>query len=102
MNPTFRRLIILFICCIPFSVVAQETKAKEAPANSRAKRKIAKQKWKEQRKADRDHKKAVKAHHQSLQSKKTRKQMRAEKRKSDKFNTNRRDFFLVRWFKYRN
>ena len=48
------------------------------------------------------HKKDVKAHHKRLQTKKTRKEMRKEKRKSEKLKTNKREFFLIRWFKYKH
>lgn len=99
----FRRLILLLICLIPFAVIAQEAQSKDKPpADSRAKRKIAKQKWKEQRRTEMEHKKAVKQHHKRIQTKNTQKQMRREKRKSEKLRANKREFFLIRWFKYRH
>jgi len=102
MKPFFRNCILLFICLMPLTGIAQEAKSKDKPpASSRAQRQVAKQKWKEQRQADKEHKKAVKEHHKRLQSKNTRKQMRKEKRKSERFKANRREFFLVRWFKNR-
>jgi len=103
MKTFFRFFILLIISLMPFAGIAQEGKSKDKPpASSRAQRKIAKQKWKEQRQADKEQKKAVKAHHKRLQSKNTRKQMKKEKRKSEKLRTNKREFFLVRWFKNRH
>ena len=103
MKHFFRKFILLSICLMPFAVIAQEAKSKDKPpASSRAQRKAAKLKWKEQRKEDMEHKKMVKEHHKRLQTKKTRKEMRKEKRKSEKLKTNKREFFLVRWFKYKH
>lgn len=78
---------------------AQPTKDK-APATSRTQRKKAKQKWKENRKIERGQAKAVKEHHKHLQTKKTNRRMRAEKRRSERLRTNKKEFFIVRWFKY--
>ena len=44
----------------------------------------------------------VKDHHKKIQTKQTRKTMRKEKRKGEKARQNKREFFLIRWFKYRN
>lgn len=103
MRYLLRFMILLFICALPHAPFAQE-QAKEkdkAPATSRVKKKAAKKKWKEQRKIEKEQKKAVKVHHKRIQTKQTRKSMRKEKRKSDKIRGNKREFFLIRWFKYR-
>ena len=103
MKTFFHKSILLLICLMPLAVTAQEAKSKDkAPASTRAQRKAAKQKWKEERQAEMEQKKAVKAHHKRIQTKQTRKQMRREKRKSDKLKENKRDFFLIRWFKYKH
>jgi hypothetical protein len=103
MKPFFRKLILMAVFIMPIVATAQEAKSKDKPpATSRAQRKAAKQKWKEQRQEDMEHKKAVKEHHKRFQTKKTRKEMRKEQRKSEKLKTNKREFFLIRWFKYRN
>jgi hypothetical protein len=103
-NSFFRKLILLLICLAPLMTVAQEQKAKEkgAPATSRAQRKKAKAKWKEQRRIERDEKKAVKDHHKRLQTKETRKRMKAERKKGDKMRGNKKEFFLIRKWKYRH
>lgn len=102
MKLIFRKIIILFICFLPFVVSAQEAQPSKdkAPASSRAQRKKAKQKWKENRAIERAQAKAVKEHHKHLQTKKTNKRMRKEKRRSEKLRANKKEFFLVRWFKY--
>jgi hypothetical protein len=100
MKSLSRKLMLLLICMLPLGIIAQEAPAKDkAPATSRIQRKAAKKKWKEQRKMEMDQKKAVKQHHKRIQTKDTRKRMRQEKRKSDKMRSNKREFFLVRWFR---
>jgi hypothetical protein len=91
------------IFLVPLMMHGQEQKPTQdkAPASSRAQRKVAKQKWKEQRKVDMEEKKAVKEHHKRLQTKQTRKRMKQEKKKGDKMRANKKEFFLVRWFKYK-
>ena len=96
-----KKVFFLFICLMPFVVFAQEAPKDKAPATSRAQRKAAKQKWKEQRKMDMEHKKMVKQHHKRLQTKETRRGMKREKKKGEKLRANKREFFLIRWFKYR-
>ncbi|MGZ4034053.1 MAG: hypothetical protein ACXVPU_16195 [Bacteroidia bacterium] len=98
----FRISFAFFILLMPLSALAQDNAKEKVPASSRAQRKIAKEKWKQQRKDDRDHKKMVKDHHKQIQTKQTRRSMRKEKRKSDKLRSNKREFFLVRWFRFRN
>ena len=101
MKTILRKIILLFICLMPLVTLAQEQKSNknEAPASTRAKRKAAKQKWKEQRKIEMEQKKAVKAHHKRIQTKGTRKQMRREKRKSEKLRANKKELFFIKWFK---
>lgn len=96
------KILLLFICLLPLSAISQEAPKDKAPATSRVQRKAAKKKWKEQRKMEMEQKKAVKQHHKRIQTKETRKRMRKEKKKSDKMRANKREFFLVRWFKSRH
>jgi len=102
MKAILRKIILMLVCLMPFVAYAQEAApAKDkAPATSRAQRKKAKQKWKENRKIERGQAKAIKEHHKHLQTKKTNKRMRKEKRKSERLRTNKKEFFVVRWFKY--
>lgn len=97
------KIVLLTMFALPAKhMYSQEAKATEkAPASSKAKRKKAKEKWKEDRKAEMEHKKMVKEHHKRIQTKETRKRMRAEKKKSEKLRANKRESFIVRWFKYR-
>lgn len=103
MNSLFRKIILLLIILAPVSVLAQEQKSEKdkAPASTHAQRKAAKKKWKEQRKMEMQEKKAIKEHHKRLQTKETRKRMRKEKSKGNKMRANKKEFFLVRWFKYK-
>lgn len=103
MNSLFRKIILLLIILAPASVLAQEQKSEKdkAPASTHAQRKAVKKKWKEQRKIEMEEKKAIKEHHKRLQTKETRKRMRKEKSKGNKMRANKKEFFLVRWFKYK-
>ncbi len=96
-----KKIIVLFICFLPMVAVCQETKTEKAPQTSKAQKKKAKQKWKEDRKMEMEHAKIVKQHHKRLQTKETRKRMKQEKKKSNKLRENKREFFLIRWFKFR-
>lgn len=100
MRSLYRKLIFLLICLMPLAVSAQEAPAKDkAPATSRAQKKKAKKKWKEQRRVEKAEKKAIKAHHKRLQTKDTRKRMKQERKKGEKMRANKKEFFIVRWFK---
>lgn len=104
MNNSFRKLILLLIIVIaPLSILGQEQKSEKdkAPASTHSQRKAAKQKWKEQRKTEMQEKKAIKEHHKRIQTKETRKRMRKEKHMGDKMRANKKEFFLIRWFKYK-
>jgi len=88
---------------LPLMVVAQEKKKEESKGavSSSMQRRAARQKWKGNRKLERAQKKAVEAHHKRLQSKKTLKAMKQEKKKSDRLRENKREFFMIRWFRNR-
>jgi hypothetical protein len=92
-------LFFLLVCLIPMAAVAQEQTKDKAPATSRAHKKAAKAKWKEDRRIEKANKKAVKEHHKRLQTKETRKRMKQEHRKGEKMRANKKEFFLVRWIK---
>lgn len=98
----FRKLILLLICLAPLMSIAQEQKpAEKSPATTRAQRKKLKKKWKEDRRMERDEKKAIKEHHKRIQTKETRKRMKEERRKGDKLRANKKEPWIVRKFKYR-
>ncbi len=102
MKPLLRKIILLFICFMPLLVAAQETKTdnkENSPAATKAQRKKAKQKWKEARIVERDNKKAVKDYHKRLQTKKTLKAMKKEKKKGDRMRANKKESFFQRLFK---
>ncbi len=103
MNTILRKIILFLICLMPFFVIAQEQKSEKnkAPASTRAQRKSAKHKWKEGRKIEKEQKKAIKEHHKRIQTKETRKTMRKQKRKGERMRANKKESFLVRWFKYK-
>jgi uncharacterized protein YlxW (UPF0749 family) len=102
MKKIYKILLFILICLLPAVAISQEKTKDKPPPTSRFKQKAAKKKWKEQRKLERQQAKAVKDHHKRIQTKKTRKEMRKTRKKGDKARGNKREFFLVRWFKYRN
>jgi hypothetical protein len=55
----------------------------------------------EQRRKERAEKKAIKAYHKRLQTKKVRKRMKESRKAAVRYNDNKREFFLKRWFKNR-
>ncbi len=55
----------------------------------------------EKRKIERLEKKRIKKHHKQLQDKKTYKRMKKNFKKAKMYNENKREFFLIRWFKYK-
>ena len=84
-------------------VEAQEKKQESKGAiSAKVQRRAARQKWKDQRKTERAQKKAVAAHHKRLQTKKTLKSMKQQKKKSDRLRDNKREPFFVRWFKFKH
>jgi Ni/Co efflux regulator RcnB len=103
MKTLLRKIIFLLICMSPFLLSAQKAQQDmdkdKAPANHRAQRKKAKQKWKEDRIIEKGQRDAVIAHDKKIQTKKTLKRMRQEKRKSEKLRANKRDPAIIRWFK---
>ena len=72
---------------------------KQAPLSKRAQYKKGRAEWKEQRRLERENKAKIKEHDKRIQTKKTRKQMRETRRKANLVNGNKREFFLIRWFK---
>lgn len=101
------RIFILQLLMLPLFSSAQivkETKEQgsKGAVSSRVQRKAAKQKWKEQRALERDQKKEIKLHDKRLQTKKTRKRMADNRKKSEKLRTNKRESFFVRLFKYKH
>lgn len=53
----------------------------------------------ERRRMERAEKKAIKNYHKRLQTKKVRKRMKANRKKSARINDNRRESFFKRWFR---
>lgn len=64
--------------------------------------KLNKKRKKEQREKKRVEKlqnKAIKKYHKRLQTKKVRKRMKQTKNKSNLYNDNKSEFFMIKWFK---
>jgi hypothetical protein len=96
-----KALLLLSLFFLPIIGISQEAPPpNKAPASSKAQRKAAKQKWKEQRQIEREQKKAIKEHHKRLQTKSTLKRMNKNRMKGERMRDNKREFFLIRWFKY--
>lgn len=97
-----KKILLPLILILPIALFAQDNSGnseQQKTPTSRAQRKLAKQKWKEERAKKRDDRKMVKQHHKRLQTKTVQKRMKKNKKKSERVNDNRREFFLKRWFK---
>jgi hypothetical protein len=53
----------------------------------------------EKRKLERAEKKAVKKYHKRLQTKQVRKRMKSSRKNAIRYNENKREFFVKRWFR---
>lgn len=51
------------------------------------------------RKLEKAERKAVKKHHKRIQTKAVRKRMNSSIKKTNRYNNNKREFFLTRWYK---
>jgi hypothetical protein len=94
MKINFKKSILMLLLLIPLSMAAQDKKpdtkeSNKPPISSREKRRESRRKWKEQNKTDKIHADAVEKHHKRLQTKKTLKRMKAEKKKSEEYNSHK-------------
>ena len=88
---------------LPFAIAAQDAKPKKekdkAPASSHLQRKKAKQKWKETRIIEKGQRDAITEHDKKIQTKKTLKRMKQERRKSEKLRANKKENSFIKWVK---
>ena len=92
-------LLILVICALPFASFSQDVDARSPKPNSGSSQQVKADKKKEKQKKEAA--KGIekgKQRHEKLQAKNTKKMMKASKRKSKRWNENKREFFLKRWF----
>ena len=93
-------LLLFFFISVPaFSQDGGKESKKNEVENRKAKRKKAKAEWKARREKERGEKNAVKSHEKRLQTKETRKRMKKNRQKAARVNGNKREFFIIRWFK---
>ena len=93
--------LLLFIA-FNFSIYSQEKgtgpREKSIKMELKSNRKMRFEK-RELRRKERAERKAIKAHHKKLQTKKVRKRMKQSRKAAMRHNDNRREFFITRWFK---
>lgn len=53
----------------------------------------------EKRKLEKAEQKAIRKHHKRIQTKAVQKRMKASRKKSKRYNDNKREFFILRWIK---
>ena len=84
---------------IPFFSFSQDVDARSPKPNSGSSQQVKadKKKAKQQKEAAKGIEKGKKRH-EMLQAKNTKKMMKASKKKSKRWNENKREFFLKRWF----
>ncbi len=92
--------IILTLAFFSFKAQEKGTGPKEKSVKSERKiRKELRIAAREKRRQERAERKAIKNYHKRLQTKVVRKRMKASKKSATRYNENRREFFLKRWFK---
>jgi len=92
--------LVLSIFSFAFSAVSQERGGKEKSIKSERKvRKELRREAIEKRRKERAERKAIKKYHKRLQTSKVRKRMKASKKSATRYNQNKREFFIIRWFK---
>ena len=93
--------LLLITFTIPVFSQSSDTKAekKSDVMSARVKRKKDKAEWKAKRKSERSERKSIRSHDKRLQTKETRKRMRKDRHKAALVNQNKREFFLIRWFR---
>jgi len=92
-------LLLIFLCSLP--VVSQEKKTGPKEKSFKSELKSNKQyrfEQREKRRKERAEKKAIKKYHKRLQTKKVRKRMKANRKRSVHINDNSREPFIKRWF----
>lgn len=99
-NITRLKLFSLFFFFMSFSLKAQDINAHSPKpiAGSHQQRDADKKKIKQQKKIEKNTEKARKQH-LKLQSKNTKKMMRKSNHSSKRWNENKKEFFLKRWFR---
>jgi len=86
----YKKILVLFICCLPVFVSAQENPNKKQ-------KKIEAQKKKKEEEALINYQSAIKKHHK-IQTKNTRKKMKQSVKKSKQNSPDYQPFFLKKWF----
>lgn len=76
-----------------------KTEKKNDVESARMKRQKARREWKAKRKQEHSDRKAIRQHEKRLQTKATRKRMKKDRRKANRVNQNKKEFFLIRLFK---
>jgi hypothetical protein len=101
---TIKTIFLLLSIFLSTPILAQDKGTgppEKSIASERRLRKLDKKESKERRRKEKAEKKAVKEHHKRLQTKQVRKRMKQSKNRANLNNQNKREFFLVRWFKKR-
>lgn len=99
----FKQIALFVILSSAFlNLIAQEKNSgpkKESLKSERKMRRELRSAATEKRRKERAERKAIKNYHKRLQTKAVRKRMKASKKSALRYNENKREFFLVRWFK---
>ncbi|MES2681105.1 MAG: hypothetical protein V4635_14520 [Bacteroidota bacterium] len=100
-----RQIALLILSCLILSdIQAQEKSTGPKEKSLKSERKMRKElrfAAAEKRRKERAERKAVKKYHKRLQTKTVRKRMKASKKSAIRYNENKREFFIKRWFKKR-
>jgi len=95
-------LILIFSFTLALNLFSQQKKSGPKEKTFKQELKTNKQLRKEareKRKLERAEKKAIKKHHKRIQTKAVRKRMKSSKKKTTRYNDNKKEFFISRWYK---
>jgi len=99
----FKKIALFIILSFAFfNLMAQEKGTGPKEKSLKSERKVKKEmrfEAREKRRKERAERKAVKKYHKRLQTKAVRKRMKTSKKSATRYNENRREFFIKRWFK---
>jgi hypothetical protein len=96
------RVFCLALCLCVFPLFSQQAKSGPKEKSFKQELKTNKQLRKEaraKRRLEKAERKAIKAHHKRIQTKAVRKRMKSSSKQSKRYNTNKKEFFLTRWYK---
>lgn len=98
------RITLLLLILLTHQVFAQGSSSGTGPKEKRFSEELKsnrqiRREAREKRKLEKEEQKAIRKHHKRIQTKAVQKRMKASRRKSKRYNDNKPEFFLKRWYR---